>query len=245
MLAKPEASRPTIDELLRELYAVAGPVSGRSAVASRLQVASVTIAEDHARAEAAAVAAQAQRERRRTLAQHGISLLSSVAEQLFEQIRENASSAVVDSRKNAGVEFRATLGNGKLTMTVGRNHDVGADVFQHSGWDVIVGDIIVVESSRYRRSASLWYADTGNGTHRWIEVAYWSLHGVQDNQPCWLPAGTDADLAASRVAHVWQLAYEPRSIEGDNMPFFWDRWISFLLDAHEGRLSRPSQLPER
>lgn len=246
MLAKAEASRPTIDEVLRELAAIAGSTpAAPSAVASRLQTASTTIAEQQARAEAAEAALQAERVRRRALAQQALNILGSIAEQLFDQIRENAPSATVESRRNAGLERRAVLGVAELMMTVGRVPDVGADVFHQSGWDVVAGDLIVVGSQRYRRSASLWYANTGDGNYRWIEVAYCSLQGVPDNQPCWLPAAADADLAVSPIGHNWQVAYEPRPIEGDNTPGFCDRWISFLVDACEGRLSRPSQLPER
>jgi serine/threonine protein kinase len=240
-----DTSSNTMRDFLSAQYAAPEQWAGRrashaarpTAVASRLQAASTAATEQQARAEAAAAAARAEQDRRRTLAQQGIGILASIAHQLFEQISENAPSATVDSRRGTGTEFQAVLGRGKLTMTVGRNPEVGADVFHISRWDVVAGDLIVVESPTYRRSASLWYANIGDGAYRWIEVAYRSLTGVQDNQPCYLPPANDADLAASHVTHSWQVAHEPRVVEGDHVSAFCDRWISFLVDAYEGSLS--------
>jgi hypothetical protein len=142
--------------------------------------------------------------------------------------------------------FEAELGPGKLSMTVGHFSDISENTFSESKWDVICGDMIIVQTTQVVRSASLWYVKRGTDAYQWVEVAYWSLNGAApiNKRPCFLPPGRDADYAAAPIMHNWNLAYQPRIISGANIEGFSDRWMDLFASAAEGKLSPPGRLPE-
>ncbi|HUX65781.1 MAG TPA: hypothetical protein VMV42_01415 [archaeon] len=194
-----------------------------------------------------AALAQAQRANRERIEfrDHGVQMLREVSTELFERIREDAPAAKI---RNIGTHdapvIEAALGYGTLTMSVGHLKDLSQGAFPNSGWDVVCWDSIMVSQPDYRRSASLWYVNDGSGKWRWLEVAYFSWGSNFAEEPCALPPGRDADLAASNVTCSWNFAHPPREIEGDGREAFIERWIGHLASAAERRLTHPSPLPE-
>ncbi len=53
----------------------------------------------------------------------------------------------------------------------------------------------------------------------------------------------DADLAASNVTHVYQLAFGPIAIDDENEEDFIERWAALLGLASQGKLGHPEALP--
>lgn len=240
MLAKPQAARLSLEMLLDRLAHLASQPRSAGHGADLLAQASHAIAVERAREEAEDAAVAARGAERTKLRIHGQQSIRAVAETLFRLIEQHSPTAQVIRR---GDDYSAQLGLGKLTMSPMYYADIAAGSFRQSGWDIICGGTMVVESQRYIRSASLWYGRTKNDDLRWREVSYWSLKGGH-NEPCYLPPGEDADYAAAPIMHNWNLAHPPRPIDGDDVDAFCDRWMSFLAQAASGRLARPSNLPE-
>jgi len=232
MLARPEVARPDIREAITELASSQLGQAGRGPAASRLAAASAVVAEETARQLAAAQGAAAKRKEREALASQALTELRGIADELLSRIKQNAPQArVVQGRPLPIVAFEIGLGQGTLAMSVGQFSDIPENAFHESKWDVVCGDVMVVKTAQYARSASLWYAKRGNGPYQWIEVAYWALNRDPSKQPCYLPPGEDADFAAAPIMHSWNLAYQPRPITGKDMESFLDRWIDFFASA--------------
>jgi len=177
---------------------------------------------------------------------HARELLKGIADQLFAEISEFAPQADIAKGTDGGVLiYRASPSKGRLRMTVGQHRAIAKLTFGQAQWDVISGDAILVSSPNYTRSASLWYADVGRkGQYCWIEMAYWPLGGVANGIPTHLEPGRDANLAASQVMHNWKLAHPVRTIDGDGIEDFCQRWMNFFGLAVAGKLRYPSVLPE-
>lgn len=187
--------------------------------------------------------AERQAERRKQLSGHAGEYLTSVAFRLFEQIEQLAPLVEIDSQPN-GLEAR--LSTARLTMTLNHFADIPQGIFQHSGWDVIRGDMIVVEAARTRMGASLWFTDLGTGEYHWYEVAYWNLAETPPHLPTALAPGRDADLAIlAGESHPWRLAHPPRLLDDAHLDDFFDRWMGRFAHAARGTLKPPPALPEK
>jgi len=121
--------------------------------------------------------------------------------------------------------------------------------FEQSGWDVIAGEYMVLSQikPKYIYSANFWYMklDDKEG-HRWYEVSYRDFPRsgeVTKDEPFYLPNTSDADLAASQVLSEYLLAFGPEPIDMDKTEEFYNRWMSLIAKALEGRLSYPIMLP--
>lgn len=246
MVAKPQDVRPTFEELRRRLksFADESPPSNRRA--SALSAVSAAVSAQQAEREVAAVQAQRATQTREELREHALRVLRGIQTALFDRISEDAPAAVIRNVGNrSGPVMEASLGRGTLTMSVSHMRDVAQGMFSISGWDVICWDFIKCAHPDYDRSASLWYVNDGSGRWQWLEASYFCW--AQDsgvNEPCGLPPGRDADIAASKAMGAWNFAHPPRAIENDTQEAFIERWINHFAQAAEGMLRHPSNLPE-
>lgn len=99
------------------------------------------------------------------------------------------------------------------------------------------------------RSHSLWYCDAQEARkYQWIETAFMvsSLipkHGRQD--PFALNPGEDAAKAVGIGMAEYQVAWPFTVISIGDLDEFIGRWAGWFADAIQGRLNRPSTMPER
>lgn len=240
MVAKPALARPQTENVLTQLASIQARPSGSGLGAAALGEASALIADATARQEAAQAEAEARRRQRTELSAYAFTEMSSIAERLCAEIKEHAPQAKI---REAGIRrsrsFEVELGAGSLVITAGHLADIPLNAFAQCGWDVVCGDLIFVKTSRFERSSSLWYANIGNGSYCWVEVAYQSLTGNPSRIPRHLPPGRNADLAAAHVMHTWSLAHAPREIATEEqMDSFCQRWMDLLSKAAVGNLAR-------
>jgi serine/threonine protein kinase len=248
MLSKSPAARPELKELDQFFRDWDGALPANKGSAGLAQAAAKIAVEDLSRHAAVASADRQARDRETTQAD-ALRELDDVSQALFDTIRGVAPNVSISMPRAKPSAVRvATLGNGELTVSVGQYRSIPADQFQLSGWDVLCGDVVRIEQGPGKgRSASLWYAQlSAEEPYDWYEVAYWSM-GQSDAsvlQPCMLPPGRDAALAASKIGHTWQLAHPPRSLRGPGRAQFIERWMEHLSAAAQGSFQRPANLPE-
>lgn len=246
MVAKPQDVRPTFEEIRRRLKSFADESTRSCRPVSPLSAISAAVSAQQAEREAAAAQAQRATRTRAELREHALRVLQEIQTTLFDRIHEDAPAAVIRNvGSRSGPVMEASLGQGTLTMSVSHMREVPRHAFSMSGWDVICGDYIKCSNPDYDRSASLWYVNDGSGRWQWLEASYfcWGRNsGV--NEPCSLPSGRDADIAASKAMGTWNFAHTPRAIEDDGQEAFISRWIAHLAQAAQGRLSKPANLPE-
>lgn len=247
MVAKPQAARPTLQDLRERLEGLIRLVPDTVREPSSLSKVSAVVSAKQAEEEAAAAVAQRANHDRNEMREHALRQLRDIQSRLFKRIIEEAPAAQI---RNTGPRespvMEANLGVGTLSMSVGHHRKLPTNAFQLSGWDVVCADHIRVANPGYRRGASLWYVKNGAGPWRWLEVSYFSWDGRGDNgnEPCNLPPGREADLAAANVLSHWNFAHRPRDVGVDGGSSFIERWMEYLAEAAQGRLRRPSSLPE-
>jgi len=203
---------------------------------------------DVARVQAEAQRAQQQNlsvnEARNQLAGAGRAILGAIIGRLMERIESEAPNA-----DRSG--FAVTLGRGHFEISLlgaGAFKLKGAlpsDAFKRSSWDVVAAEELVVHQDQppYRWSASLWYCrlPTTPG-YRWYEASYFSLKPGENVAPFSLTRNpSDADLAASPVMQIYQMAFGPIAIDDEDEDDFAERWAALLGLASQGRLGHPSR----
>lgn len=120
-------------------------------------------------------------------------------------------------------------------------------------WIIAVSEVVLeIPPDRYQyegRSHSLWYciAQEG-GVYRWYEVAF--MHrpsmGRRGRKDPFSLAPSDRGITAlAAIIGVLQAAWPFTPIDQGNEDEFIERWIGWLADDAEGRLSYPSRMPER
>lgn len=245
MLAKPMRGRPSLEAVVQELTSIRNRAAATAGRPSLLASAGAAVAEETSKRQAAEVKAAEKNFERLALQRHAHVVLRPIAEELFRRIKEEAPNTDVRSLGRPGYPtFDARLLDGTLSMTVGHFAEVSREVFDGCSWDVLCGDIVMVQAGRYIRSASLWYTDKGTGNYGWWEAAYWSFNPDRWKQPCYLHPGRDAALAASNALHRWSFAYPPKPVDGENAEKFYIRWMDFFAQAALGQLKPPGSLPE-
>lgn len=245
MVAKPMAARPSLEQVEKRLRSLSQITGSANRTASALAVVSAEVSAQQSEKEAADVRAKEAARIRVEMREHALGILTEIRAALFERIQEEAPAAEI--RESGGAKtstMEASLGKGVLRMSVGHMRDVQPQLFPNSGWDVICWDTIRCSTAGYERSASLWFVNDGSGSWRWLEASYYSWSRLANDEPFSLPPGADADLAASKIMHSWGFAHPPRPIEDEDQTAFIDRWVSHLAQAAQGRLAKPSRLPE-
>jgi hypothetical protein len=211
---------------------------------SALGVAGAAVAQEQARAEAEAESTRQVEMARRALAAEALQTLRRLIRTLWDRILSEASAAEEVSTD------RIALGRGLIGWAVTHEY-VPQGSFPQSGWDVVAGAKIYISQATGRegypgRSACLWYVALGEqADYRWVEVPYMmNLVSSPPVNPFAIDDLVDADLAASRITHAYQLAAQPSPIDDEEAEDFLRRWMDRLAKASLGNLQHPPRLPE-
>jgi hypothetical protein len=78
--------------------------------------------------------------------------------------------------------------------------------------------------------------------YRWHEVSYWSSRG-NNYQPFAISDFRNADIAASNVMGLVNIAFGPHPIDDEQEDDFHGRWIWLLATAADGKIRYPRNLP--
>jgi hypothetical protein len=108
----------------------------------------------------------------------------------------------------------------------------------------------VTLAGRPGRAHSLWFCDAQHeGVHRWFETGFMAGEFrayTTEIYPVTFPPGENAGMALSPVIGAeWQVAWPFTAIDQGNEAEFIERWLAWFGQAAQGRLSRPSSMPER
>lgn len=244
MLRKLAPTRPTlprIRDLLTEI--VANPQQRKDAnPLDALAQSAAQVADNEQRIQAQQQAEAASRQARSQLARGAFEILAENLERLWGKIHSQAPNANHRSSRNA---FQCILGHGSLYVDLSRQSHFDPGRFRQSGWDVVCMSQINVsqEQPEYVWSACLWYMKLPETSeYRWYEVSYWSWQG-NNYQPFATSDLRSADIAASKVMGLVNIAFGPDAIDDEKEDDFHGRWIWLLAKAAASELRRPRSMP--
>jgi serine/threonine-protein kinase len=244
MLRKLPSARPALSrirDLLIEIVAnpqQAGKVDSLTALAQ----SAARVADNEQRLQAQQQAETASRQARLQLARSAFEILADNLERLWGKIHSQAPNANRRSSPNA---FQCTLGHGSLYVELSRQNYFDPGLFSQSRWDVICMSQIKVSQAQpeYIWSGCLWYMKLPtSGEYRWYEVSYWSWRG-NNYQPFATSDLRSADIAASNVMGVVNIAFGPDPIDDEKEYDFHSRWVWLLAKAAASELRRPRSMP--
>lgn len=99
------------------------------------------------------------------------------------------------------------------------------------------------------RTHSLWFCDAKEeGLFRWYETTFMDspfARSSREIEPYALPPAQDAGAALSPVIGGLQVAWPFLPFDQGEEGEFLDRWLTWFGQAAQGRLHRPSSMPER
>jgi serine/threonine-protein kinase len=111
---------------------------------------------------------------------------------------------------------------------------------------------IVIPADRFGyegRSHSLYFCDARTqGEYGWFETAFMVsplMARVSSQDPFALPPGEPAAKALSMAMTEYQVAWPFTELIAGETEEFVDRWVGWFAAGVEGRLARPSTMPER
>jgi eukaryotic-like serine/threonine-protein kinase len=244
MLRKLPETRPVLSrirDLLNEIVSKPQHVSNSDPLAVLAQSAA-KIAISEQRLQAQRQGEMAARNARSRLAVSAFEILKDSLERLWGKIHSQAPNATRGSSMNA---FQCNLGDGSLYVDLSRRDHFDAGLFRQSRWDVVCLSQVKVsqEQPEYIWSASLWYMKLPEaGEYRWYEVAYWSWQG-NNYQPFSTSDFRAADIAASKVMGLVNIAFGPDPIDDEKEDDFHSRWVWLLAKAAASELRRPRSMP--
>lgn len=250
MMRKAPASRPTIEKICEVLRQITSDNEPQGLGLNALAQAAAKIEGLNAVSDRqASVEAVKQKDRER-LAQTGRLILDSIVSELKTEIQKAAPNA------NFSKGNEITLGHGVLRLPGNNQKILPPGLFRECGWDVVLGESILVSrrpnqthgrDQGYQIGSSLWYCNMPNSDqYRWYEVNYWgafrndkfSPYGLTDNI-------RDADVAASKTMHIYDVCWGPFPIDDDDASEFKERWLSLFAKSVDGSLASPRTMPLR
>lgn len=251
-LFKAPEVRPTPASLVARLPLISKPTSQ---AAGQLQAAHQAHIEKEARKAAAKSAEMSAAERRRAIHLAATRVLEMLADELLQSISENAPTARIENHgRSSALPKSVSLGNAQLSISA-------ANPFNGEDWggakpafDVIAIAAIDLRTpedrSQYQgRSHSLWYCDAMEaGVYRWYETAFMFnpfLGKARNQDPFALAPGIGAGQAINPIMAEFQVAWPFTPLEAGNVAEFIERWMGWFAQASQGRLGRPSTMPER
>jgi serine/threonine protein kinase len=99
------------------------------------------------------------------------------------------------------------------------------------------------------RSHALWFCDAQEAGHyAWFEAAFMlhpSMARQSNRDPFSLKPGDEAGAAVGHGVGTFQVAWPFTKLDDESLEAFVNRWAGWLADAAEGRLHRPTSMPER
>lgn len=248
MVRKVPETRPALSRIQGVLSeVVAKPHSASSDPLSALASVGAQVAEKEQQVQAKVAAEQSVKEERANIGRAACEILSDSIERLWGKIHAQVPNAHRNQGRDGGV-FECKLGNGSLAVNLSKKSNAELGLFPNSGWDVIAFAQIFAtqENPQYQWSSSLWYVKLkGASEYRWHEVSYWSMAA---RGPAFEPfscSGKDADIAASNIMGLVNIAFGPVPIDDEKEDEFHDRWIWLFAKAASGQLRHPASLPIR
>lgn len=246
MLRKLPPTRPTLSrirELLGEIVSKPQQAKKENSLAA-LAHSAARVADNEQRIQAQQQAEASSRQARLQLAKSAFEILAENLERLWGKVHSQAPNAI---RRPSASAFQCALGQGSLEVDLSRQNHLEPGLFGQSRWDVICTSQIKVSQARpeYIWSACLWYMKLpGVNEYRWYEVSYWSSHG-NNYQPFAISDFRNADIAASNVMGLVNIAFGPDPIDDEKEDDFHDRWIWLLAKATEAQIRYPRTMPIR
>jgi serine/threonine protein kinase len=245
-LYKAPEARPSARDLLARLEQVLQPPP--SSGLARLQEVNRAEAERRGQAARHQSAARSESERRAALFEAATRGFTTIATDLMTTIQEAAPAAVPRSVRGGGWSLRLNNADLQLASPVSTpaTRALSFTVIAHSS----VGLSIPRDQYGYEgRSHSLWFCDAGEaGSYRWYETAFMisALIRRQSRQaPFRLDPGAESAKALGPGIAEYQLAWPFTALIVGDLAQFVDRWAEWLAGAADGRLQRPSTMPER
>jgi serine/threonine-protein kinase len=175
---------------------------------------------------------------------------ASFADPLVQAIQDYAPTAKIDfGSEREHKRFVAELSGARL----GISNPQKAKPWQGPFAVVAFAGIAVNLGHRNRmgwegRSHSLWFCDAHEeGRFAWYEMAFMSSP-IGGNHPSVEPYSNsplEGQVAFQRVIGTTQLAWPVEELDRVDPSEFLDRWLGWFADAAEGRLGRPSRMPEK
>ena len=246
-LAKEATARPAPANLLARLEKAR--VEPKSPAASRLAAQNLRVVQQRTQAEAEAETLRQATGRRAGLATAGIQAFNVFSEPLLQHIEDNAPTAEVESGAGNGkMIFVARLDGATLGVTAPVQSQEWAGPF-----DVVAHATIITRPRQQKngwngRAHALWFCDAfEDGRFAWYEMAFmdFAFSGGRAMIEPYSLEPHEATAAFMGVVGTMQLGWPVTELDRDEPDEFIDRWIGWFADGVEGKLVRPSTMPER
>lgn len=251
-LYKPPQARPTPANLRARLEAVGRPASPAQA---RLQQVQKNIVQSQLEKDARESAQKSVEQQRRELVQVAKDSLATIEGLLEDRVRQNAPSATIRFSRGS---LEIQLGKGLLAIDAPQSQVPRAMETRgrEAAFDVVAATAIVARQpmDRYQkyegRAHSLWFCDAQQeGVYRWYELAFMVSPFIAERysiEPFSMPpSDEDAAMCFASITSTRQLAWPPQPFDQGEEDQFIERWMGWLADAAEGRLSHPQSMPEK
>lgn len=212
---------------------------------------SAEIVRQAERTRAASEAETAER-RRHELTDAAFQLHKGIVTVLTQAITSNAPAADISDDHNGTSVIR--LGDGQLRIhrVTPMSHSWGLGGPSHI--DVVAYGSLAVTGSNNPygydgRAHSLWFCNaTAEETYEWFETAFMDSAALatrgRNQDPYALPPGDEAAQAIAPVMGTIQIAWRFTPVRIDDMGELIERWSTWLALASDGRLQRPTSMPE-
>lgn len=250
-LYKAAEARPSPANILARLARVteAAPSAGLA----RLQQANRANVARRGEIGRQASVQQTEAERRHALADTAVQALTRIAATLRDAIMNEAPSASLSTGLKVGWTIQLDRAELRLAPPVtaspnpwGSRGRPVFDLIAYSELDLRVpADYYGYEG----RSHSLWYCDAQEaGRYQWFETAFMLsafTRQMARQDPFSLDPGEDAAVAVGSGYNRIQVARPFIPVTAGDLDEFVSRWATWLADAAQGQLHRPSHMPER
>jgi serine/threonine-protein kinase len=246
-LSKETSLRPAPANLLGRLERARE--EPKSPAAARLSAQNLRVVQQRTKEAAEAEAIRQETERRQRRANDAIRTFDVFSEALLRHIEDDAPAAEVDRKAGHGsMVFVARLDGATLGVATPVQSDEWTGPF-----DVVAHATIIVRAKESRRgwggrSHALWFCDAfEKGRYAWYEMAFMNFALSRSTVPIdpYSLKPQEASGAFSGVMGTKQLAWTVGELDRDEPDEFVERWIGWFVDAVEGKLARPSTMPER
>jgi serine/threonine-protein kinase len=251
-LYKAQEARPSPGKVLALLSQAAQmPPSGGLA---RLQEANRSNVARLGEAGRQASAERLEAERRQALAAAAIQSLTRISVEVEQAILRGAPSA----SRSVGLDVGWTIPFNRVELRLAPPYTAPlnpwgsrtAPVFEVIAFSSLSLNIPPEHDDYEGRSHSLWYCDAQKaGRYQWFETAFMIpalASGKSRQEPFAMNPGEDS---AQAITQPWsthaQVAWPFTPVDVGRLDEFIDRWAGWLADAAEGRLRRPTIMPER
>lgn len=253
-LFKAPEARPTAVNLLAKLTKIEEHAADSRW--ERLAAVNHTEMQRRATAEAESAREQTELEHRKHLFNAATASWSRISEQFHDIINDYLSAATLTVRDDN--HWIVELNGAKFGLSYPesqnpRRPEIPFDVIATATLTVLTPKIPRTDRFWQGRSHSLYYADAlVEGEYAWFETAFMvmplsSQVAVGGQEPFAMNNLGEADLhhALGKVIGMRQVAWDFTPIDAGDCHDFIQRWLDWFTYAAQGRLHRPSQMPER